>query len=239
MSDPTQMIPQAGGPPPSGPPPRGPDGPGGPGGNGPDEPEDGAPLDQRQKIVLGVLAGVIVLLLVVLGVVALGGDDSTDVATTSTTGDTTTSTAESTTTSADTTTSTETTTTTSSTTTTTTAPPTTTTTTTAPPPTIAPARCTGRTGPNNPDPVAMVFYDAWTLGDRGCAEEVATDDAVETLFRASGAGASWTFQGCDTVDDPEPHTECIWSYEGGASFFTMEFEQPDGWRVTAVDFVAD
>lgn len=68
---------------------------------------------------------------------------------------------------------------------------------------VAPARCTGNTAPDQPEPVAMVLYEAWTIADRGCAERVATDTVVEGLFDVSGAGASWDFQGCLAISEPE------------------------------------
>ena len=115
----------------------------------------------------------------------------------------------------------------------------TTTTTTAPPPTIAPARCVGADGTDDPDDTAIVFYDAWTIDDVGCAERVATDGAIDTLFAANGSGADWSFEGCagDLLgDDP---VECAFRYEGGAAFFEMQVDGDDRWEVADVRFIAD
>lgn len=210
MSDPTQAMPAA-------------DGPATPG--GPGEPTD------RRKVAIIVMTVVIVLLLILLAFVALGDDDDgDDVATTSSTTESTTTTespdttAESTTTEAPTTSPTE-------------AP--TTTTSAAPQETIPPERCTGQTSPDEPEPVAVVFYDAWRAGDRACAENVANQDAIETLFANDGAGADWTFQGCFESDDPEPKMDCAHTYPGGSAHFEMQYGAIAGWQIVAVDFVAD
>lgn len=212
MSDPTQTMPAAG---------------------GPDEPEEESSLDRR-VIILGSLAALIVVLLIALLAVN-SGDDDDDVSATSTTS------SSSTTTTSTTTTSTSTSTTTSSTTTSTTTTSTTTSSTAPapPPPTIAPARCTGETEPDDPEPVAVVFYDAWTIGDRDCAEKVADDEAVDTLFALDGADNEWVFQGCFEQDLPDPHTDCAYTYPGGSAHFRMNHGAIDGWEIYEVEFVAD
>lgn len=105
--------------------------------------------------------------------------------------------------------------------------------------TVEPSRCTGNTSPDEPEPVATVLYEAWSLGDRECAELVATDTVVEDLFDISGEGASWDFQGCEPVEDPEPYLDCSFTYEGGAAHMTLVFGEIEGWLVTALGFVAD
>lgn len=220
MSDPTQAMPAAEGP--GGP--DGPNGPGGPGGAGPGEPMD------RRKVAIGVVIGIIVLLLILLAVVALGDDDGDNVATTSTTTESTTTTEAPSTTDASTTTTEAPTTSTTGATTTTLA---------APQETVPPDRCTGQTDPDAPEPVAIVFYDAWRVGDRACAEEVASQDAIDTLFANDGAGAQWEFQGCFESDDPEPKMDCAHTYPGGSAHFEMHYGAIAGWQVVSVDFVAD
>lgn len=129
--------------------------------------------------------------------------------------------------------------TTSTTATSTTRPPATTSTTAASPTTISPIRCTGRTGPNDPDTVAEVFYEAWTVGDRSCAEQVATEEAVETLFIFDGSGADWTAEGCsDDEAGDDPHTDCVYRYEGGWATFEMRFDPIAGWEIFQVRFAA-
>ena len=217
MSDTTRMMPTAGGPEPGGP--------------------------DRRVAVIAALVGVIVVLILLLVVVRAVGDDGGSTASSSTT-ETSTSTSSttpssSTTTESTTTTSSTTSTTTSTTTTTTTS---TTTTTTTPPSTtstVAPDRCTGATGPTKPGTVAQVFYEAWTVDDRNCASQIATSDAVDTLFAIDGSGAQWTFEGCSQTDGPDQHTECAYSYEGGAAFFSMRFGATTGWQIYAVDFATD
>ncbi len=107
------------------------------------------------------------------------------------------------------------------------------------PMTVAPARCTGTITPDQPEPVAMVLYEAWTIADRGCAERVATDTVVEGLFEVSGAGASWDFQGCLAISEPEAYVDCAFTYEGGSAHMTLAFGEIEGWLVTDIGYVAD
>jgi hypothetical protein len=180
------------------------------------------PPDRRPWILGGLVALIVAVALAVL----LLGDDDDETAT----GDTTTTSAEETTTST-----TAPTTTTAAPTTTTTAP---TTTTSAPPTTIDPARCTS-SPPDDPEPTAEIFFEAYTVGDRSCAGQVGTADAVDTLFAIPGGGAGWTFQGCAEEDDPEPHTVCAYSFEGGSTAFRLAYGEFDGWTVYEVFQVAD
>ena len=196
-----------------------------------------------QAIVIATLLGLILLLALILVLVRSGGDDG-DVATDDSLVTTTSSSSSSTTASSSSTTSTTTTTTTTAptttvpTTTTTSTTPRATTTTSGPPATVLPARCTGLTGRARPDTVAEVFYEAWTLGDRQCAEQVATNQAVDQLFFFDGTDADWSFQGCVDDDDGEP-TNCSFRYEGGSSTFRMRFDDVTGWEIFAVSFRAD
>ena len=84
-----------------------------------------------------------------------------------------------------------------------------------------------------------MFYDAWTVDDRDCANQIATSDAVNTLFALDGSDANWTFQDCSQTDGADSHMECAFSYEGGAAFFSMRFGAIDGWEIYAVGFAAD
>ena len=176
--------------------------------------------------IAGVLAA-IVLVLVLLLLVNDDDDDTSDLAT-SVTSSTTSTTAPATTT-------------TLAATTTSGAPAavSTTTSTAAPGPTIAPARCTGDTDPAKPALPAMTLYDAWRIGDRDCAEKVATDAAVDTLFKLKAGGPDWEFQGCTEVDEPDPHGDCAFTYEGGSTHFKQRYSDTSGWEIFEVYQVAD
>ena len=192
-------------------------------------------------IVIATLLSLIVLLALVLVLVRSRGDEG-DVATDDSAITTTTSSSSSSTTTSSS--STSTTTTTTTTVTTTTAPATTsttarsTTTTSSPPSTVPPVRCTGLSGPAHPDTVAEVLYDAWTLDDRRCAEQVATDDAVDQLFFFDGTDAGWSFESCAEDEDGD-WTNCSFRYEGGSATFQMRFDDVTGWEIFAVRFRAD
>jgi hypothetical protein len=184
-------------------------------------PPGGEPPDRRPWILAGILAAIIVvgLLILLLG----GGDDSAspDTTTTSTTLATTTTTASTTTTTA-------------ATTTTTTAP---TTTTTSPPATVAPGLC--QPSQDDPATTVQVMYQAYTLGDRGCAEQLVASnhpEAVGQLFDTPGTGGGWSFAGCSTEQD---HQLCAYTFLGGATDFRVIQLAPDGWVVYEVFQVAD
>jgi hypothetical protein len=184
-----------------------------PGGRPPSEPPDRRPWIIVALLLLIVAAGLLVLL--------LQDDDETASSDSSTTS----STVEDTTTSTSTTT--------TSSTTSTTAP-----TTTSPPVTVAPGLCVS-SGPDEPEPSAQVVYQAYTLGDRDCAANLATPDAVDELFAIPGGGGGWSFAGCFDQEDPDPHTQCSFTFEGGSTSFRMSYSDTDGWIIYEVFQVAD
>lgn len=179
------------------------------------------PPDRRPWIIGGLL---VLIVAVGLAVLLLGGDDDEAASTTSST---TSTTVEETTT-------TEATTTTTAPTTTTTAP----TTTTSPPSTVAPGLCQS-SAPDDPDTTAQVVYQAYTLGDRDCAANLATSDAIDQLFSIPGGGGGWSFAGCFPQEDPDPHTQCSFTFEGGSTSFRMSYSETEGWTVYEVFQVAD
>jgi hypothetical protein len=208
--EPTPQTGATEGPPPGTPPPWGPGGP--------------AP-DRRPWIIAGLLALVAVLAIALL----LIGDDEDDVDSVGTTS----TTVEDTTTSEETTTS-----------ETTTTEVTTTseaaTATEAPPVTADPAQCReAGADPTDPESAAEAVFVAWTRGDEACAAELMTDDALDELFARDGTGATDDFQGCTEQVDPEPHMDCAFTYEGGATHYKLVFSPTDGWQVYDIEQVAD
>lgn len=174
------------------------------------------PPDRRPWIIGGIVA---LIVLIGLAAVLLGGDDDETAATS-----TTSTTVE------------DTTTTTAPTTTPTTAP---TTTTTSPPSTVAPGLCQS-SPPDDPDTTAQVVYQAYTLGDRDCAANLATSEAIDQLFAIPGGGSGWSFAGCfDEDEPPDPDTVCAFTFEGGATNFRMNHSETEGWTVYDVFQVAD
>lgn len=161
------------------------------------------------------------IVLVGLALLLFGGDDEAVSTASSTTVEDTTTTTEATTTTAPTT--------------TTTAP---TTTTTSPPSTVAPGLCQS-SAPDDPDTTAQVVYQAYTLGDRDCAGNLATSDAIDQLFSIPGGGGGWTFASCFPQEDPDPHTQCSFTFEGGSTSFRMNYSETEGWTVYDVFQVAD
>lgn len=223
-SDPTQVnLPAAGGPPP-------PSGPGGPRAEDPGGPEgpEGAP-DRKLYIVI---AALLVVIVIGFGYFLLKDDGDDDAAAP---GDTTTAVVDDTapveTTIAPTVPSSL-------------LPETTVPTVTSPdatPPIVTdPAECRqSGSEPDNPELPAQVVFVAWTRTDTACAQELMTPDAFDTLFERDGTDAQDQFQGCTEATDGDPHFDCAFSYEGGATHYLMNFSATEGWKVFDVTQFAD
>jgi cytoskeletal protein RodZ len=173
--------------------------------------------DRRGWIVAAILGAILLIGIVVL---LMDDDDDDDVATDDTTTSTSTTVEETTT---------------SSTTSTTEGS----TTTAASESTVPPEACVPSSDPDEPDPTVETLYEAYQLGDRGCAEALATDEAVDTLFAIPGDGEGWTYQGCTETGDGEPIMDCAYTFTGGATHFEVTFSDTDGWLVTDVYQTAD
>ena len=88
-----------------------------------------------------------------------------------------------------------------------------------------------------PEDAAKNVVNAWEADDRPAAARCASQAALDELFKASGAGASWTFQDCGGPDPGVP--TCQFSYEGGAANFKMTGADATGWKVDEVSYIAD
>jgi hypothetical protein len=84
---------------------------------------------------------------------------------------------------------------------------------------------------------STTFVNGWIANDQAAAKRCGSDAAVATIFANNGAGAQYTFQGCDYTDPGVPI--CSYSYEGGAAQFTVEGTEAAGWKVTKVGYIAD
>ncbi len=83
------------------------------------------------------------------------------------------------------------------------------------------------------------MFIAWTRGDTACAQELMTTEALDELFSRDGAEAQDDFQGCFEDTEGDPHIDCAFTYEGGATHYLMNFSATDGWKVFDVTQVAD
>lgn len=182
-------------------------------------PGRGAPPPDRRPWIIAALLGAIVLVLLL--VLLLQGDDEDDAATgasstTSSTSSTTSST--------------------SSTTSTTAASSTT----ADPVVTVPPEECAELgENPAQPGLAAGTVFDAWVRGDQACAAELMTAPALAELFSRDGEGATDDFQGCTEEDEPDPHADCAFTYEGGATHYLMSYSATEGWKVFDIEQVAD
>jgi hypothetical protein len=104
--------------------------------------------------------------------------------------------------------------------------------------TIPPAQCNPKTDPGKPALPAETFYEAWRVGDKPCAQKLGTPAAVDALFALKPNGPEWDFQGCTAGDEPDSG-DCAFTYEGGATHFTIVYNATSGWSITKVFQVAD
>jgi hypothetical protein len=197
---------------------------GGPPGGGlpPRGPLPPPPPDRRPWIIAALLAVIVLVLILIL---LLGGDDDDgddEASSTTTTEPATSTSASSSTTVAS---------------TTTTAVPTTT---TSPVVTVPPTECAeAGEGPAQPGAAATTVYEAWTRGDQACAATLMTPAALNELFSRDGAGADDQFQGCTEEDQPDPHADCAFTYEGGSTHYLMNYSATEGWKVFDITQSAD
>lgn len=94
-------------------------------------------------------------------------------------------------------------------------------------------------GGASPEAAAKAVYRAWRYHDRASALRVATAAPVKKLFRTRASGPRWTFQGCVEKDEPDPHFDCAYRYEGGAAIMAVSDSDAFGWFVTKLTFIAD
>ncbi|HJR25154.1 MAG TPA: hypothetical protein VJ804_06750, partial [Acidimicrobiales bacterium] len=114
------------------------------------------------------------------------------------------------------------------------------TTTAAPAVTVPPEECE-QLGENEAQPglAANTVFDAWVRGDEACAAELMTAPALAELFSRDGAGATDELQGCTEEEEPDPHADCAFTYEGGSTHYLMSYSDTDGWQVFDVEQLAD
>ncbi len=87
----------------------------------------------------------------------------------------------------------------------------------------------------SPRDATDTLVGAWIAGEAAAAARCAEEPVVDELFENDGTGAQWIFQGCGIVGPDR----CQYSYEGGGVTFTVAGSDADGWKVTAVEFIAD
>lgn len=109
-----------------------------------------------------------------------------------------------------------------------------------PPVTADPAQCReAGADPSNPEPAAQAVFIAWTRDDVECARVLMTDLALSELFARDGSQARDIFQGCFESDEGDPHIDCAFSFEGGATHYLMNFSDTEGWKVFDITQFAD
>ncbi len=89
----------------------------------------------------------------------------------------------------------------------------------------------------SPSEAAETVVSAWEASDKAAALRCSNTETVDQLFKTSGASAEWVFQGCTTTT-PEK-SQCPFTYEGGAAFFTVTGSDAMGWQASSLSYSAD
>jgi hypothetical protein len=87
-----------------------------------------------------------------------------------------------------------------------------------------------------PDAAAKQLYADWMRDDRAAALLVASPAVVRSLFKTSGKGGHWEFQGCSRS---RQGFLCSYSYEGGAANMRVRGSRARGYRVVGISYIAD
>jgi hypothetical protein len=106
--------------------------------------------------------------------------------------------------------------------------------------TVPPAEC-AQFGQNGAAPgiASDTVHEAWIRGDQACAATLMTPAALSELFSRPGAGSQEESQGCTEEEEPDPHADCAFTFEGGSTHYLMNFSNTEGWKVFDITQVAD
>jgi hypothetical protein len=89
---------------------------------------------------------------------------------------------------------------------------------------------------SRPEAAAQGLYNAWKRNSRRAALQVATQSAVNKVFKTRYTGPGWQFQGCEKKG---AGYNCFYYYEGGGVNMRVTGSSRAGYRVSTVSFVAD
>jgi hypothetical protein len=87
-----------------------------------------------------------------------------------------------------------------------------------------------------PEAAAQGLFEAFGRHDRAAAAKFASDAAVNKLFKESTGTEGMKSQGCN---EEEGELTCAYTYEGGALIMHMKGNKSDGYKVNAIEFIAD
>jgi hypothetical protein len=96
----------------------------------------------------------------------------------------------------------------------------------------APSTTLAREAAASAQATATLLFEAWKMGDRSTALSVASEEAVDALFRSKVSRPAPEFEGCDRVGTGQH--DCAYRYEGGGIVMRVS-----GGRVERVEFIAD
>jgi hypothetical protein len=89
---------------------------------------------------------------------------------------------------------------------------------------------------SKPEGAAQGLYNAWKRNSRKAALRVASQSAVNKVFRTKYTGPGWQFNGCEKRGSGY---NCSYYYEGGGVNMRVTGSSRSGYRVNSVSFVAD
>jgi hypothetical protein len=89
---------------------------------------------------------------------------------------------------------------------------------------------------SKPEAAARGLYNAWKNNNRRAALQVASQSAVNKVFRTRYTGPGWQFNRCEKRG---AGYNCFYYYEGGGVNMRVTGGPRSGYRVNSVSFVAD
>ena len=103
-------------------------------------------------------------------------------------------------------------------------------------PAVSTAMLSGGGKVSKPEAAAKGLYNAWKRNNRRAALQVATQSAVNKVFRTRYSGPGWEFNGCEKRAGGY---DCFYRYEGGGVNMRVVGGAAAGYRVRSVSFIAD
>ena len=87
-----------------------------------------------------------------------------------------------------------------------------------------------------PEDAAKGLFNAWGRNDREAAKKYASDAAIAKLFKGGHDTSGMNSQGCS--EEPGGFN-CAYTYEGGALIMHVKGSASAGYKVEAIEYIAD
>lgn len=89
---------------------------------------------------------------------------------------------------------------------------------------------------SKPEDAARGLFDAWGRNDREAAKKYASNAAIADLFKDNNDTSGMSSQGCS--EEPGGFN-CAYIYDGGALIMHIKGSDSSGYKVEAIEYIAD